>query len=1628
MSVPQKLKGRYEIREVLGQGGMGLVYRAYDAVVRREVALKTLRDAPNRTALQMFYKECEVLAALSHPNIVEIFDIGEFEEDGKSKPYFVMPLLPGAPLDKLIRASSHRLTVERVVDILCQTCRGLHAAHERGLVHRDIKPSNLFVMDDDSLKVIDFGVAHMVESGLSVGAKGTLLYMAPEQLQMKPATPASDVYSLGVVAFEALTRRRAFEAPNETEIVDAVLHRIPPPACDLNPAVSQILSRVIHKAMAKQPWNRYASAREFADTLLKAMRNEPIEFFNPARIQPRIERAQKAFDQGDLQFAAEILAELEAEGHIDPALVPLRRQIEHSARQKTISQLLESARTRFEHEEYPLSLQKIQEILQLDPANAQALGLKASIENRLVNQKIEDWLRLAKQHLENQAYTHAREAVRNVLDLKPAETRGMQLMAEVDQLEQDYLRARKEKEELYHSALDAFNCGEVTSALGKLERVLDLDARSPDKSSPDRAAAYHNFYNKVRSEHDSIKNSYDEARKHLESRNFAPALAIANEFLAKYPDHALFQALKFDIEEQQRQELSARIAAIDREVEAEPDLDRRVSILEQAVAQYPGEPHFERQIKPMREKRDLVNSIAAKARYYEEQRQFNEALAQWEILRTIYSQYPGLEFEIERVTKRRDQQTRTEARAGWLDQIDRAMQGGFYAKAGELAQAAEAEFPADAELAQLKQAASEAAGRAEEAQKLLAQGQSLVKQAWFEEGFGAMNRARELDPRNAAIRQALLEALIERARALIDSDLAAAEPLIQQALDLDPNNALAKSLRTTALDHKRDQVVIQTFTQARQMRASGDLEAALGVARQGLAKYPSEPRLMQLRDVLARELDAARPKDSRPADLERIRELGGSTPAEVEKLREALARAQEIAERYPGDAEFNSAVEGIAQRLSAAFAAAEAAKPAEPQPAAPEKAETPPAAPAEVRTAAPQPTPAPPKPAAPPPKPQAQPKRAAKRPPAAVIVAGVAIVLVLVLAGVFLISRKGSQPAAAVVPVEVQTTPPGAVIRVNGRIRGTSDFKLEVEPGTYQIEASLDGYGPASASVEVGPQSAAPVRFTLEPLPQTVRVITDLTEGKAALDGQPPQNLQEGQFVFDGVPPGKHTVKLSARGGEAAFTFELAAGAAPVISGPPAVKNFSAVLMAGFGTRARLYSTMVPAKAELDGAPAGEIGAEGLALEKLQPGPHELLLSDGKTQLKKIIETGPAPVITAFIQSDQNIGTLVIMAGQDNADVYIDGMKYRRQTSRGGQLRIAREPGRHRVRVVKPGFQDAPEQVAEIRKGEETKVAFTLVAVPTTGKLALQGAAAGAQVLLDQAVIGTVGADGSFEYGGVAPGEHSVELRNGRMRSKPARRNFSAGEEVRLAAADLAMRSSSGTLRVTASPGTAQVSVARNGGQPQPVIGGSIELDEGSYTVTARAQGYVPRTERVQVNGGQTASLELTLVRERVAKASHGMEDWENPKAWTSDGEWFVHKGEGVILYKPMPVGSYAFNIIMTRGKNIEWVVDYKDDRNYTMFRLDKENFRRILCVNGKKTEAVKKPHGLDMKDYLMASVQIELTPNAVVQRVQKNGQWVVLDNWTIPDEQAAEGRFGVSVPGGRDEVRISGFGFYPKE
>ena len=218
------INGRYQVKEPpIGQGGMGVVYRVYDTVTNRYVALKTMEGSVSAAALELFDREWSVLAKLSHPNIVDILDAGVYRDQGGQRPYFVMPLLMGSTLDRVIKSSmNEKMAVQPLVEVVVQVCRGLQAAHEQGLVHRDLKPSNIFVTEDKTVKIIDFGVAHLADTRSVTGIKGTLQYMAPEQMDMKAATPLSDIFSLGVVCYEALSGKRPFARNTESAISEAI--------------------------------------------------------------------------------------------------------------------------------------------------------------------------------------------------------------------------------------------------------------------------------------------------------------------------------------------------------------------------------------------------------------------------------------------------------------------------------------------------------------------------------------------------------------------------------------------------------------------------------------------------------------------------------------------------------------------------------------------------------------------------------------------------------------------------------------------------------------------------------------------------------------------------------------------------------------------------------------------------------------------------------------------------------------------------------------------------------------------------------------------------------------------------------------------------------------------------------------------------------------------------------------------------------------------------------------------------------------------------------------------------------------------------------------------------------------
>jgi serine/threonine-protein kinase len=1553
MAIPNEIKGRYEVHEILGQGGMGVVYQAFDKVVKRKVALKTIRDAPSRAALDLFQKECDILAQISHPNIIEIFDIGEFEEDGTAKPYFVMPLLPGRTLEDLIRTSKGRLTVQRSIEIICQTCRGLQAAHDRGLIHRDLKPSNIFVMDDDSVKVIDFGIAHMVETHSTMGQKGTLLYMAPEQVEMKPVSALTDIFALGVVCFETLSMRHPFEGGNAEDVASAIRKHIPPPVSELNPSVNGMISRVTHKAMAKQPWYRFSSAREMAEALQKAVRNEPIEIFDSTRIQPRVERAGRAFEQGDHQFANEILSELEAEGYVDTSITALRRQIDRSQRERLIAQLLESARTRAEEEEYPLAFQKLQELLSLDPSNGAALSLKSSIEKRRSERKVEDWLRLARQHMDQSAFDLARQALKNVLEINRADSRALHLTSEIDQREQEFLRARHEKEQLYNKAVNAWQNGEVSAALSKLERLVEIDQRLPDPGASERSASFHSFYNQVRSEHDAIKSCYEQARKHLVDRNFSGALDLCSEQLRRHPGQALFQALKLEIEERQRQELSSCIAETDRQIEAEPDLDKRVDILSDALKLHPGEPHFERALRMMRDKRDLVNSIVGKAQAQEERQQFADALGQWEILKTIYSQYPGLDFEVERVRRRHDQQVRGEAKMKWVEQIDWQLSVNEFDRARDLLLKASVEFPNDAELAELEKLASQGIASVAQAQRLLAEGQRMVSEGCVEEATGLLRQARNLDSHSEVIRAALISALVEQARSELEHSWQAADDLAQQALELDPTDPQVRSVKSLILDRRREEYVNECVAQARRYQADGMIEAALGRVRQGLEEFPLETRLNQLYNTLNRAGDRGR---SPSAEAVETVFMG---PTEPVQARIPATGAQSEAAPLPAS---SAAAADTAMAQEASSSHAETAATRLPEPARP------------ARDAAP-PVELPP-PVSDPISPQGPE-----------------------------VLRPASRPAAS---KKIPFLLLGAAVVVAAIIGSVSVFHRKPKP--------------AAPPVTIAP-IAPPVVAAAELPPTTLRIAADLEGGKVTFDDGSAQDLQDAQISLENISPGKHVLKINGAHEEGTIQFEAADGAAPTVTSLTA-REAIVVAVANKGGAGRVQTSTAAAKITLDGQPVGETSATGLDLNGLAAGNHELAVGDGKDLRSIVVGIAAAPMLSVFLKSDRNIGTMVVVTGEDGVRVFLNGKEYRRQTQRG-LLRIPNlEVKGYSVRIVKDGFLEVPEQQASIRKGAEVKLEFKLQPIPKVASLSIQGATAGATVFLDQNSIGEVQDDGTFTASSVPPGDHTIELRKDTYRPRKMDRHFEAGAAIQLGAADTALEKALSTLVLHVTPPGARVTINRSGETPKPVTESTISVPDGSYTLTGRASNYAERSVTISISAGETKSVDLVLPKMDAPKPL-GMSDWDEPAAWIEERGWFVHKGGNFVGFKPpQVVGTLVFVIDLRKGKRLQWVARYSDPKNYLLFQMDKKVFYRVQVVDGKETVLEKKPYPTQKQSTYR--IAVDISAGAIVNKLYDGSKWMVLDNWEESGRSFSRGKFGFMLPGS-DSVAISDFSFSPK-
>jgi tetratricopeptide (TPR) repeat protein len=391
-------------------------------------------------------------------------------------------------------------------------------------------------------------------------------------------------------------------------------------------------------------------------------------------------------------------------------------------------------------------------------------------------------------------------------------------------------------------------------------------------------------------------------------------------------------------------------------------------------------------------------------------------------------------------------------------------------------------------------------------------------------------------------------------------------------------------------------------------------------------------------------------------------------------------------------------------------------------------------------------------------------------------------------------------------------------------------------------------------------------------------------------------------------------------------------------------------------------------------------------------------------------------------ESGHDLGTLLVVASQDDAKVFLNG-RLQRQLTHAGQLRLPNlELNDYVIQVSKSGFQDPLPQRIRIRKDEQARLIFSLQPVPSMATLTIQGGAPGTTVLVDQTLVGTIQPDGTLSISTVNPGDHTVELRRDKDRFKPRqfKKHFVAGATISLAAADAvleaATESALGELKITFSPPDATVALVKGDLLKMVSSGVPLNLAPGTYTLTARTAERFTRSSTLEVVAGQSKTMDLSL-------APNGMSKWDDPGAWKHEGDSFIRKGGDFVLYGVAPTtGTFGFSAMPAKGHVLQWVLNYNDPKNYVLFQMDDKAFYRTVIRSGEKRDEIIVPDKGDKKSF--RTFQIRVSPTEIVHQVKQGNSWIVLDRWTQPGTNLSLGKFGFYLPGS-DQVALSSFAHY---
>ena len=857
--------GKYLIQRELGRGAGGVVYRARDPIINRLVALKTITTglAEYPDLLQRFYQEAQSAGGLQHPNIVTIYDLG----DADGIPYIAMELLEGESLDQLISRRA-ALPVPLKLTYALQACRALDYAHKRGIIHRDIKPDNVMLTRDGTVKVVDFGIARVLETSKTQTGMllGTFAYMSPEQYHGEHADARSDIWSFGVLLYELLAYQRPFRGATPASLMHSICQQEPSPLQDTIPDCPAALEKVIQRVLRKSPDERYQSMEEVLldlDPICKSLQAESVAAL--------VVQARTLSEQGDYSQSRDLLRQAlqidstntQARNLLEKANTELRRIL---IRPK-LQQQIEKGRELLAEGKAQEARMEAEVVLQLDPTFEPAQELLKRVQQEMDRaRQIAEWIDAAEQRLAQGLLEEAEELLAKVLEAESTnqQAKALQLQVTNEKAERQRRAQFLEKMQQARGLWTQQNYTECIQLLVELRKEFPDDDEIPrllETAQEDQA-------NQKRSQ------GLADARSMLANRRYDECTALLAELRKQFPgDDEILKLQKTVFEDQRKQRRAQSVAEV-RSLLAARRYDDCTSLLNSILKEFPGDDEalqLQRNVLEDQRKERRSQSIAEARSLFAARR--HDACTT--LLNSILKEFPG-DDEILQLQKNVLDDQRKQRMLDSLSEARNILAAKRYDDCITRLISLQKEFPEEADVSRLLETAK--AEKAEQQrQQSVAKARKLLAGRRYDECNALLLELQKQFPKDDEIPKLLdvvhkdqseqrkLQGLTEARSLLHSRNYEECLALLGKLQGEHPNDNDVAKLLETALGEQAEQRKLKSLSEARGLLTSRNYEECLALLAKLQSQYPKDNDIVKLIEI-AREDRAEQQKQRQLAD------------------------------------------------------------------------------------------------------------------------------------------------------------------------------------------------------------------------------------------------------------------------------------------------------------------------------------------------------------------------------------------------------------------------------------------------------------------------------------------------------------------------------------------------------------------------------------------------------------------------------------------------------------------------------------------------------------------------------------------------------------------------------------------